>query len=396
MKSRTILSLLPIEATVELPDSLCVPLKRFDLCSFEGWIRCQNTCWSPDFLLVMDGFHFNNGVLKILAGEFEAGQRILVFSSALNNEITDQWSSVTQIGDKLWLLEGPPASNLRCADDFVEPSNGWPKISVIIISYNQADYIVDCLDSILGQGYPNLEIIVVDGDSTDGTREILESYRKRFTHLIIEPDKCQSDALNKGFMLATGDLMTWVCSDDLLEPDALFYAGRAFAENNVALVAGGCRIINADGKSLYNHHNGLPLNEPVDLSFGDLLSFRGVWERGMYFYQPELFFSKRIWKTSGGYIKEHLHFAMDYDLFLRFAMAGAKIIHIPQYLAIRRVHKAQKTQHETMSYLPTIRYLLKEYRGLIDKVDSSLLPDSIQACVGGEVGTGNDAINIPS
>jgi len=307
--------------------------------------------------------------IKILAGKLNPKQRMLVASDFLDTEITEQWASTTQVDERLWLLEGPSSELLRDACNFTEPAGGWPKISVVVVSYNQGDFIRDCLDSILDQGYPNPEFIVVDGNSTDGSMEILESYRDRLNHLIIEPDECQSDALNKGFKLATGDVMTWVCSDDLLEPGALFHVGRTYAETEVDVIAGGCRIINGLGEHLSNHHNGLPFGKTVNLSFGDLLSFLGVWELGMYFYQPEVFFSRRIWKASGGYIKEHLHFAMDYDLFLRFAMAGAKILHIPKYLALRRLHESQKTQHETMSYLPTIRNLFEEYRQLIEKLN---------------------------
>lgn len=369
-----------IELKNELPTSLRVPLQRSNMTSLESWVSCQNIRTLDNYILVINDHQYDR-VMNILCGNMHPQQRILVLSNSPDKKVTAQWQSISQVKKKWWLLEGPPADLLRAKDcnmyspplpSYTPPPQGWPKISVIVISYNQADYIRDCLGSILAQKYPNLEFIVVDGNSNDGTKAILEEYRGHLSHLIIEPDRSQSDALNKGFRLATGEVMTWICSDDLLEKRALFEVGRTFAESKVDLVAGGCRIVNAKGKNLFNHHNGLPFDKKVSLSFGDLLSFQGVWAHGLYFYQPDVFFSRRIWEASGGYIKEHLHFAMDYDLFLRFAMAGASVIHIPNFLAIRRIHETQKTQHTTKSYLPTVRNLLKEYKMLIEKAIRSV------------------------
>ncbi len=357
----------------ELSDCVRVPLRRYSLGSFEAWAYYQAVDCPSDSLLVVDEEVFVNAI-GALQGTLLPEQRVILVADNLTDEITRNWKSCTQISDRLWLMEGPPQILLR-PPLVTEPTGGWPKISIVTISYNQGFYIKSCLDSILDQGYPNLEYIVIDGGSTDGTKEILEQYGDQLSVLIIEPDQGQSDALNKGFQLATGEVMNWICSDDCLEPGSLFRIGRAFAENEVDLVAGGCRVIDTSGRRLYDHHNGLPFNRPVDLSFGDLLSFLGVWQRGMFFFQPEVFFSRKIWEASGGYIKEHLYFAMDYDLFLRMAMAGAKILHIPYYVGVSRKHKDQKTQHENMLYLPTIRALLEEYRRLIDKAMELLSDD---------------------
>ena len=363
-ENRTIIS--QLEAPLEMQESLTVPLRRFNMTSLEGWLRCQNLCSAEDYMLIMSAKQANQAV-TLLANAGQSKPKALIITENLSEEIASRWETAIQIDKNLWFTEGLKEAHPEYKPPSPQPGS-WPKISMVVVSYNQAAYFQDCLDSILDQNYPNLECIVVDGQSTDGTDKILETYRERLTHLIIEPDKCQSEALNKGFRLATGDIMTWICSDDLLEKEALFQVAKAFTEYSTDLVAGGCRIINGAGKNLCNHQNGLPFESICRLSFGDLLSFIGVWERGMYFYQPDLFFSKKIWELSGSYIKEHLHFAMDYDLFLRFAMAGAKIVHIPAYLAIRRVHEMQKTQHKTMTYLPTIRNLLIEYKEMIESI----------------------------
>lgn len=351
---------------IDMSDAVRVPLRRYETGSFEAWALYHAIDCSPETLLIIDSDDLNSAV-ELLTGKLLSRLKILLISQDLPDEARRYWDQWTRIADGLWLLQGPLSPILRTLGP-EELSHSWPKISVVTVSYNQARYIKCCLDSVLDQGYPNLEYIVVDGGSTDGTKEILERYRERLSLLIMEPDNGQSDALNKGFRSSTGAVMSWLCSDDLLEPHSLFNIGRTFAHNEADLVAGGCRIINGRGETLYLHHNGLPFDQIVDLSFGDLLSFISTWQRGMFFFQPEVFFSRKIWEASGGYIKEHLHFAMDYDLFLRMAMVGAKILHIPQYVGVTRKHPDQKTRDEDQLYLPTIRALLKEYQQLMDRM----------------------------
>ncbi len=257
-----------------------------------------------------------------------------------------------------------PASRLCATNELHADQQSLPKISVVVCSYNQADYLELCLQSILDQKYPNLELIVVDGNSTDHSKDILERYRGQCTHLLIEDDDGQSDALNKGFSLSSGDVMTWVCSDDGLEPDALMRVGLAFAaQPETDVLVGGCRRIDAEGNNLSIHHTHLPYRQQVRLSFGDMISFGPTWLRSFYFIQPELFWSRRIWEKSGGYIANHMFFAMDYELFLRFALAGARAYHIPQCLAFALVHQAQKSAHAGRN-LPTILRMMREFETL--------------------------------
>jgi len=166
----------------------------------------------------------------------------------------------------------------------------WPKISVVMVSFNQAVFLEEGLRSILDQSYPNLEFIVIDGNSTDGSVDILNRYRDRLATLVIERDRGQSDGLNKGFARATGDIVTWVNSDDLLEPGALFRVAQAFATPGVDMVAGGCRQIGLSrDKIIVNHHNRLPFGIPIALPLGLLLEMDRFWLTGSFFYQPEVF-----------------------------------------------------------------------------------------------------------
>jgi hypothetical protein len=237
----------------------------------------------------------------------------------------------------------------------------WPKIGVVMVSFNQAAFLEEGLRSVLDQGYPNLEFIVIDGNSTDGSIDILERYRDRLTTLVIEPDRGQSDGLNKGFARVTGDILTWVNSDDLLEPGALFRVAQAFATPGVDMVAGGCRQIGLSrDKIIVNHHNRLPFGIQIALPLGLLLDLDRFWLTGSFFYQPEVFFSRDIWQRSGGRLRTDLNYVLDYDLWVRMAAAGAHIIHIPEYLACSRTHDQQKTT-VGMPYLPEVQRLLQEY-----------------------------------
>lgn len=240
----------------------------------------------------------------------------------------------------------------------------WPKISVVTVSFNQARFLEASIRSVLDQNYPNLEYIVIDGGSTDGSVDIINRYRDRCAAVVIEPDRGQSDALNKGFARATGDIMNWLCSDDLLEPGALAHVGRAYRTHGADLIVGGCmRIGETSHDVLYRHHTALPLGRTVDLSALDMLRVMRSWEAANYFFQPEVFFSRRAWLHAGAHIKEHLYYAMDYDLWLRMALAGATVRHIPATIGCSRVHAGQKTQSDG-KYLHQMRQLMQEYEEL--------------------------------
>jgi GT2 family glycosyltransferase len=252
-----------------------------------------------------------------------------------------------------------------------EAVNEWPKISVVTVSYNQVRYIEETLRSVLDQGYPNLEYIVVDGGSTDGSIEIIEKYRPRLAHVIIEPDDGQSDALNKGFRLATGEIMNWLCSDDLVEPGALMRIGDAYRRFKPDIIVGACvRIGGTRDAEITIHHNALLLGR-TSLRFDDMLRFTRSWQKSNYFFQPEVFFSRRIWESSGAFLKKHLYYAMDYDLWLRMAMAGATVMHVPDIIGCSRVHDAQKTRDDRI-YLHQLRQIMEEYRDLLRRVSDAL------------------------
>jgi glycosyltransferase involved in cell wall biosynthesis len=215
----------------------------------------------------------------------------------------------------------------------------WPRISVITPSFNQGRYIEETILSIRNQGYPDVEHIVMDGGSTDQTLDIIDRYRDGLAHVISQGDKGQSDAINRGFKLATGEVLTWLNSDDLLAEGALAAVAMALDQSGADMVAGECHI-HRNGKVESRHLTACD-NGPLPLE--DMFDIDGCWLEGQFFYQPEVMFTRRIWERAGGHVREDLYHSMDYELWLRMAAAGAKLHVIGRPVALFRAHDEQKT-----------------------------------------------------
>ncbi|HEY5139639.1 MAG TPA: glycosyltransferase family 2 protein, partial [Methylococcales bacterium] len=128
----------------------------------------------------------------------------------------------------------------------------WPKISIITPSYNQGNYIEETILSVLDQGYPNIEHIIIDGGSTDSTVDILNRYKNHLAYVVSEADRGQSHAINKGFAIASGEIFTWLNSDDRLAPGALAAVALAFSTSSADMVSGICEVYKND--VLINRH----------------------------------------------------------------------------------------------------------------------------------------------
>jgi len=238
-----------------------------------------------------------------------------------------------------------------------------PRISIVIVSFNQAAFLESAILSVIGQNYPDLDLIIVDGGSTDGSIDIIERYRPSFSHVVIEPDQGQSDALNKGFALATGEVLNWLCSDDIYEPGALQQVARAYMSTRADLIVGGCaRFDETHSDELFRHHTALVVGRKLRFDAEDVLRYTRSWLKGNYFYQPEVFFSRRIWDAAGAHFKRHLYYLMDYDLWLRMALAGASVYHVPACLGGSRVHPEQKTANHIEVH--QARQIMAEYQDL--------------------------------
>jgi glycosyltransferase involved in cell wall biosynthesis len=218
---------------------------------------------------------------------------------------------------------------------------GQPRISVVTPSYNQASYIEETLRSILLQDYPDLEVIVIDGASTDGSRSIIQRYGRWLTHWSSEPDNGQAAAINKGFAQATGQLFAWLNSDDLYHPGALHAVAAAFSTQPDTMVAG--EVLNVRQTNLgvrpvsVVHQRGITLENLVLLN------------EEFAYAQPGLFFPAAVWEEVGG-LDERLHYAMDHDLLCRMVQRTA-VSYIPDMIAQFRIHSESKTASQWLPML---------------------------------------------
>jgi glycosyltransferase involved in cell wall biosynthesis len=221
-----------------------------------------------------------------------------------------------------WTVASPIPS------DYASPA--WPKISIITPSYNQGAFLEATLRSVLLQGYPNLEYIVIDGASTDASRAILEKYHPYLSYWVSERDRGQTHAINKGFERSTGDLMAWLNSDDLLLPGALYQVARAYQGRPGLQVSCGWRwYIDEAG---HKFTKGLrPLPTARRLRQQNVIA------------QETVFWRREVWEALGP-LDESYHFMMDYEYWLRMVQAGYQFELLPAYLAAFREQKHSKTQ----------------------------------------------------
>lgn len=258
---------------------------------------------------------------------------------------------------------GPPAGPypVRLSKD------AMPSISIVIPSFNQARFVRQSLESVFTQNYPSLEVIVLDPGSTDGTREILEEYRDRIDHLIFEPDAGQSDALQKGLNLARGEILTWLCTDDLLAPNALICAAAAFMRHRCDMVIGACLRVDENNEALGKHYAAMPFDSAMDLNWMGMMDMVHQWEGGHFFYQPEVLFTKDIWRRAGGFFHQSAFYGMDYDLWVRMGLAGARGVQIKPTVGYSRQQPQQKTRHGEggRDYLWQAAAFLKLYRKIL-------------------------------
>jgi glycosyltransferase involved in cell wall biosynthesis len=211
----------------------------------------------------------------------------------------------------------------------------WPRISIVTPSLNQARYIVATVESVIAQSYPNLEHIVIDGGSTDGTLARLS----RYSHLklVSEPDRGHADAINKGFRLATGAIWGFLNSDDTLLPGALHRVAREIdPRSGRHIVMGRCRFIDAEG-----HSSGL--EHPSH--FEGHRRVLEVW-KGHTIPQPAVFFTPQVWTVCGPMDGSLRSAWIDYDLFCRFSRRY-RFHFVDQVLATYRLHGESKTERWT-------------------------------------------------
>ena len=208
-------------------------------------------------------------------------------------------------------------------------NSSLPLVSIVTPSFNQVRYLEATIKSVLSQGYPHIEYLIVDGGSTDGTVDIIKTYESKLAWWVSEKDKGQTDAINKGFARARGEVLAWINSDDTYEPGAISAAVRYLQEHpNLGMVYGDCNFINEDGR--------------VIGKFGSAqTSYRLLRQGYAHIPQQTMFFRSDLWKQVGP-LDPSFYFAMDYDLWTRIA-ARSEIKYVPQTWANFRLHTSGKT-----------------------------------------------------
>jgi glycosyltransferase involved in cell wall biosynthesis len=240
-------------------------------------------------------------------------------------------------------------------------------------SFNQARFLETALRSILLQGYPELELFVLDGGSTDGSVDIIRKYEPWLTYWVSEPDGGQSAAINRGLRLASGTFTTWINSDDMLCRDALTNHANRVGFDASAVCVGDCVYID-------EHDNIDHVHRARVHTFEDLVRIRTVWRapgnRGNI-DQPAVIFPRELALQVGG-VNVKNHRTMDYELWGRFFLAGAKFeyTHIP--FGVFRVHDQQKTAQgwaTTQSLVATAATLIAEAKDVPNSMRDELVAD---------------------
>ena len=218
--------------------------------------------------------------------------------------------------------------------EFQNDGTPWPKVSIVTPSYNQGEFIEETIRSVLLQGYPNLEYIIIDGDSSDESVEIIKKYSPWLTDWVSESDRGQTHAVNKGFERCNGDILAWMNSDDTYEAGAIASVVQTMAKHPDAnVVYGNIKMTDEHGDVLTElrsvpFHPKAFLYETVHITSQSAV----FWKRSLY--------------LKVGEVREELNYSMDRDLLIRFMEQGATFKFLRQTLGTYRCHSGAKTSSD--------------------------------------------------
>ena len=242
-------------------------------------------------------------------------------------------------------------------------------LTLITPSFNQGRFIEQTIQSVLDQGYPNLQYIIIDGGSTDNTIEIIKKYDKYISYWVSEKDNGQSHAINTGLKIATGEIINWLNSDDYLEPGALLQIASYFEDPGIKVVCGRSRVFSEDGKINF-------FSTGTDIFHNNLAKTIG-WAR---IDQPETFFRKSAIDQIG-FLNEKLHYVMDKEWWIRYLLNfGLDNIYVTDGIFVNfRLHTNSKTvsqktgfEEETNSLYYNLAHIcnLELEKQVIEKIGS--------------------------
>lgn len=227
----------------------------------------------------------------------------------------------------------------------------WPRITIVTPSYNQGRYLEETIRSVTEQGYPNLEYLIVDGASTDASLEIIRRYSDRVAWWVSEPDEGQAHAIHKGMERATGEVVNWINSDDVLLPGALERVARAYRDGADVILGSGL---------VFNESIRRPVDtfEPAGWIYPDCLRF---WDGEFRYHQPMTFVSAECYRAAGG-LDPQMEYSMDYDLYCRILrLPGVTVSRVREALAGFRLHADAKTSTSQADQLADIVEVSRRY-----------------------------------
>ncbi|MDR2507670.1 MAG: glycosyltransferase [Candidatus Accumulibacter sp.] len=223
-------------------------------------------------------------------------------------------------------------------------SFAFPRISIITPSFNQIQFLERTIDSVLSQGYPDLEYIIIDGGSTDGSADIIRKYSDDLAFWVSEPDRGQAHAINKGLRRATGEWVAWQNSDDLFCPGAFRNFSEAAAQcGEAALIIGNMNLIDKDDRLIRDIKYVTPTYDALRAEGMVLTNQAAFWRRSVH---------DRL-----GFLDEELAYGFDYEWFLRL-LRDNKAVHVNQTWGGLRLHEATKTHNSPTGFDEEYRKIL--------------------------------------
>jgi glycosyltransferase involved in cell wall biosynthesis len=212
----------------------------------------------------------------------------------------------------------------------------WPAISIVTPNYNYERYLEETIRSVLLQGYPNVEYIVQDDGSSDGSIEIIKKYQDFLAFWSSEPNCGQQAVINRGLRRTSGEILAYINSDDYYAPNAFAFVARAFNQNpGVDFINGKCVFVDEGGERVGGQFGDIN-------SFDEVLDLWNFWWRKRFFVQPETFWRRKMWERIGDF-RTDLHITFDYEYWCRMFLAGTSVKHFDVELACFRFQRSQKT-----------------------------------------------------
>lgn len=240
----------------------------------------------------------------------------------------------------------------------------WPLISIVTPSYNQGQFLEETIRSVLLQGYPNLEYIIIDGGSEDDSVEIIKKYECFLAYWISEPDNGQTHAINKGIERASGEIFTWLNSDDIYTSGALYNVGKTFqCDIKFSFLYGKCEFINSNGEFLFSWPYFPDLDLPAVIS-DNLIP------------QSSCFLDMQAIRDNGP-LNEQLHYSFDYEYWLRLLLNNITTTSIPILLSCYRLHQKSKTQTSRLKFDAEMELI---HEKLLEQCSNSTVKRAVAKC----------------